>query len=637
MSKLRKMKMSDTLSQKSANKKAQVMMFLIVGLVLLILFGFLYFVVNQARDAELSDSQKSGFTQIQASSNEISQIISQCLETAADDALYKIGVQGGHIYSNQYGDDSQLRGIPHTIDNDEYIVPFGIIRSPNEPAAPLYPLVLPQEHRYSLGFLELNFPEQSVWGTVSLPKLCDRFGPNGPSDNNLASCDTFAMGFGNQTMQRKLEIASLRATRLCIDFSKDVIDRKTKDFILSASELEVLLTDSSVRFTLSLNASAAVGESTLNINEFTYNAPVRLKRVYNLAHQILFTDTTNVSFTKDRDYINLNSCNYDGQVQCYDEHMQVGVYRDIHPQFPGSAILEVVDNRSTINGRPFKFLVSVENRPPMLDYYREATISLDPTVDIQRAATSTLTILPQAFDPDGDKITIRYYGWKSLGFNASNMYQNQATYDANCDGRDAWCAEYELINFKPSIRSFKLEACDPHGLCDFQIIKVEIGSPDPSKLDFCPIWLKDTKTAFRTTCGIGETNCVCDNNQFCDYRNEQRDVLCKDGAICCHSVAAGTDRKMTCETGAQCYQSAPYATATQFCQSGSSCFQETISGNLYQNCALGTTCYQEVVDGAGTVECAGTCRQENDFGDIYMSCSGIKNPNTQGGTLNICN
>jgi hypothetical protein len=623
---------------KKRSKKAQVMAFVIVAILLLGVFGFLYYVSSLKKDSELDGAQTTTINRIQTTSSELLVVLEECLQVSADDALYSAGQQSGLIYTNQFGFDAVPHSIPFEIDGVVRRVPFGLTRVDNELAPPAYPIAHPDGHRYGISYVETNFAGRNVWGKVNLPKLCDQFGPNGAQDFEPATCNDFAMGFGNFTIQNKLKYATLDATYRCLEANKNLIDDKTRSFIISQTDLEVLFTDSSVRFSLFLKATAQLDGINLNIQGVTYNAPVRLKRIYNLAHEILRFDSSDIRFNKERDYVDIGTCNYDDGIQCYDEHMYVAVYRNVHEQFPGDDILYIIDNRSTINGRPYVFATAIENRPPMLDYYRESTSVSDRTIDIYRDTTDDLLLLPQAFDPDEDTLQINYYGFKSIGLNASSIYKDIATYEKHCAGRQNWCAEYIFNNFKPSVREFRMEVCDPYGLCDYQDIRIQIGQVDYTKMSFCPTWLAPTKTGTRTSCEIGTASCRCEAGQFCHFTNEVRPVVCSEGSLCCQTITdpALVSSTLRCESGSECYQSVPQTTGSITCQSGSSCFQETVSGTVTQNCDKGTTCYQEVVSGSGSSDCRGNCRQENDFGTISQSCTGTANTNTQGNTVLTC-
>jgi hypothetical protein len=626
--------------KKHFEKKAQVMTFLIVGMLLLAAFGFLYFLTTLKKDAEISSSQTDAINKIQSTTNEITFVLEECLKSSATDALYHAGLQSGYIYGNQYGFDSIPRSIPFEIDTVEKRIPYGLTRVDNEPSPPLYPIAHADGFRYTLGFIETNFGMQNVWGKNNMLKLCDRFGPNGPKDSEPASCEQFALGFGNNTVQNKLKFATLESTYACLAANKKFVDDKTRNFIIQNSDLEVLFTDSSVRFSLSLNATASLTGAEYNLNGVSYNAPVRLKRIYNLAYQIIQHDARDVKFNKELDYLNITSCNYDDRTQCWDPQLQVVIYRNVNPQFPGDSILHITDLGSTINGRPFVFTTAIENRPPMLEYYRENTTVSDRTIDLQRDVNDELLLLPQAFDPDEDVLQINYYGFKSKGLNASPIYLDVDVYGIECDGRQNWCAKYALSEFRPSIRELRMEVCDPSGLCDYQDIRLQIGTVDYSKLSFCPTWLAQTKPVQKYTCNLGEASCTCEQNQFCVFTNEPRPVVCTNTSLCCQIITDPNivSSNLSCKGGSDCYQSVLFSEGIIHCAEGSDCFQETVSGTVTQNCAQGTTCYQEVVSGVGDSKCEGNCRQENDYGTITQECLGAGDTNVhdQGGTILTC-
>jgi len=81
-------------------KKSQVTIFIVLGIVILIIFGLLFFITRQMSDVVLGSKINKIYNDFLRSSD-IQHITETCLDTSTKEALRLIGLQGGKIYNSQ--------------------------------------------------------------------------------------------------------------------------------------------------------------------------------------------------------------------------------------------------------------------------------------------------------------------------------------------------------------------------------------------------------------------------------------------------------------------------------------------------------------------------------------------------------
>ena len=124
------------------SKKSQITFFIIIGLVLLIIIGLIYYLLNYIVESkvrsEAEESQNIG-TEFQA----INDFITTCLNQVTKNGLITLGKQGGILYQNQGGLQFDLDTFPEGglyvkyNFEQEYNVPYRI--KPSYTLVPEYP------------------------------------------------------------------------------------------------------------------------------------------------------------------------------------------------------------------------------------------------------------------------------------------------------------------------------------------------------------------------------------------------------------------------------------------------------------------------------------------------------------------
>ncbi len=159
------------------DKKAQLTMFFLIGIFLIGVFAFIFYLNSQLAEDALRAPTEKILTDL-LKSGAIPYYVGVCLEENAKDALFLAGQQGGNIFVDQKGPaPSPIRFIPLS-----YRVPYGIsgpslVNGTSYPHAPGYPGGEGKTSQVP----NLNFGTWGRFGELSLRKLCDSYGANSPS------------------------------------------------------------------------------------------------------------------------------------------------------------------------------------------------------------------------------------------------------------------------------------------------------------------------------------------------------------------------------------------------------------------------------------------------------------------------
>ena len=83
--------------KRAANKKSQVTLFIILGIVILSIFSLIFYLVNYTSKEKFGEkSEEAGKTS--AELKPIEEYIKSCLKETAEQGLLLLGKQGGYIY-----------------------------------------------------------------------------------------------------------------------------------------------------------------------------------------------------------------------------------------------------------------------------------------------------------------------------------------------------------------------------------------------------------------------------------------------------------------------------------------------------------------------------------------------------------
>jgi len=351
-------------------KRAQVTVYIIIGMVILLL-ATLFFYLRGTTEKVQTVQELVNAQEIPNEVKPITTYVTASLDTAAREGLYLVGMQGGHIYESQGGLTDNAKSIFY----DEHEVSYGITKQEAEylsfykPEPPEYPwdTGMTTKFPYIAGTLSIN---DGQFGVYNLPPL---YGP-GPS------------------IQLQLEyfITSYMQNINLIFFKEQGFDITYGDMNVSVVIGE---NDVTAFLTYPLKITKRATNEVTNINYFYTNPQIRLKKIYNLAHDIVKKDIAKILFN-----ISDPSNNKDS--------MTIQKFADANPPKHDDIII-INDDKSMLYAKPYTFQFARENRYPALHYINQVLPFLTPPPTITEAEINS-KINPKAYDPDEDDFFFSY-------------------------------------------------------------------------------------------------------------------------------------------------------------------------------------------------------------------------------------
>ncbi|MBR9676948.1 hypothetical protein GOV04_02310 [Candidatus Woesearchaeota archaeon] len=479
------------------DKRSQLTAFVLIGIVLVIVFGFLFFtatIVSKNRVQRQVDKAFEDLIQTTA----LKEYITQCVEQTSAEAITLIGLQGGKLYVHQGGLMNQgFKGydyIPFNYNNKTYNVSYAI----KNPATydnittykvPEYPL--PQTNLSNIlrkrPWAVVDGLYQQALGWQGLPDLCDDQGPNKYlATLRYPGCDHEL--YNNQsTVQQQLAYYIANRTQYCVDFDSISTIKSTYNITEGNASAQVTLGDEDiiVKLVFPIHFEKKGYKPVIRLAEFSTVIDARLKKVYSYAYYLSKKDMRDIEFNTNTEYEDVN-LGWDGQMivrrynkpctNCVPEH-----YRH-------ADIIQIIDNASNINGQKLVFQAALENRYPALDYIH--TLGF---YDIIAMENDTLHLEPYGIDPDEDNITYNYSGWKETW---NDVFDKLCCDSVDCTSDPGACtltnslvrpynwtgsqqyqntqqnATYTITKNDLGLHYTKVLVCDDSGLCDWQDVSI---------------------------------------------------------------------------------------------------------------------------------------------------------------------
>ena len=348
-------------------KRAQVTVYIIIGIIILFL-AILMFYLKGTTEKEISVQELIKSQEIPNEIKPITTYVTASLDTATREGLYLVGMQGGHIYESQGGLTDNAKSIFY----DEHEVSYGITKQEAEylsfykPEPPEYPwdTGMTTKFPYIAGTLSIN---DGQFGVYNLPPL---YGP-GPS------------------IQLQLEyfITSYMQNINLIFFKEQGFDITYGDMNVSVVIGE---NDVTAFLTYPLKITKRATNEVTNINYFYTNPQIRLKKIYNLAHDIVKKDIAKILFN-----ISDPSNNKDS--------MTIQKFADANPSKHDDIII-INDDKSMLYAKPYTFKFARENRNPALHLIYLPTLFKGNVQD----DITVEDINPKAYDADEDELEFTY-------------------------------------------------------------------------------------------------------------------------------------------------------------------------------------------------------------------------------------
>jgi len=345
------------------HKKSQATIFMILGVVLVIIFGFLFYIssLNQ------SDSPALATTQNLVKRNLLESFVSKCLERTATDALTILSQQGGKIHIADSDPSAQLTT------TQKILYGISVEQLPSYVTVP-YPFELRQR---------LAYP---YFGKDNLPALCSTSGPNAIKPEYQACLTYSATG----SIQEQLKQYVDQNMESCTD-----LETLFEDVQYQSPNTEVIMGENNIIFSLSYPINYTVSNQIYKIDKFIYTSKVRLKSIHEFTKSLIINEVTNPDFAIS------NPSAYQGLAK----YMQ-GFIADKNVK-NGYSIISIKDINSIIDGHTFVFLLAIQNREPIIKDIAVSPahlISTKTTTNIIFNQPVSLEITPIVSDPDDDII-----------------------------------------------------------------------------------------------------------------------------------------------------------------------------------------------------------------------------------------
>lgn len=400
---------------KMKQKKSQVTMLIIIGLVIFILVSLVLYIYNSSiKKLSEQNIKKSQETAIEA--QPIKEFVAKCLDKLAKDATLLLGKQGGYIYITQGGT------LIDPEDTDE-----GISFIKYKDAKVGYNIMRPK--------IESLYPGKSHYYPW----------PTFPYETTSSSTEIFDGYFGENAMPPlyhsntkrsfQSQIESYIDTNIVNCINIDVFRQQGYDITINPSNTSIIIGDDdfTVKSKIPMTVNNPSTKEFYQLSDFSTKVDIRLKDIYYLIeNELISNDINNVIF---------DIKNVAGQ-----DSLKVKV---IENEYGKDDIIIVTDEKSTIYGKTFEYVFARRNRPPALYYYTE---------NLQLSSGSLITedFLLQnkplkAEDPDEDSLT----------FTTKDLSNNQIL------------SRPFSVTFVPPQMEFNVSVSDGQ-LSDYQIIVVSI-------------------------------------------------------------------------------------------------------------------------------------------------------------------
>jgi hypothetical protein len=515
------------------NYKSQISLFIILGIIILFIFGMLYFFIFKNRAAD-NISKLEASEDVLLAKEKYNARVKQCVEESAKEGIYLIGIQGGVIYNYQAAGGKQYLGPPN-YNYGEYVLPLkdekGIIQNVSygiknsvidnyHPNIPLYPYgytrLVSDPKIYDPSYINPfgNSPEPGPF----VP-LCDYNGENSPKRSKMHfACDSYDATnlYIHNSVQEYLEAYIAAKTEECADFSiyTDIPDNGISK---GKAVVNITFSDSYVTVDVSypINISYKDGASSILLDKHTVSIRSRLKLIHELARHLIDREVNDIFFDMIRDASTLNNCNSNtgGTVLCLKNAMVVS--KIVNPCLSMEQcsnggkyddIFLISDSTSKFNNKPYIFQFAVENRAPALDLLRQANLDPGLGFDYIVYLGNNLTIDPTGYDPDEEGHNSRgfmssvytYSLWKEsyndvykkidCNLNAANkdfcknhpdqaFIQDPLSQPKSFTKSGLYLATGRMTSYRVNesdtgLHKLRVDVCDQEGLCDYQVLSV---------------------------------------------------------------------------------------------------------------------------------------------------------------------
>lgn len=445
-------------------KKAQITAFILLGMVILGVFGSVIYITNYISDIQLQKKVDAIVSDI-IQNTPINFYVNECLDNSLRDGLYLIGRQGGFIFPYQEGaflDDgwygeSYLDNsfIFYNNFNITYLIQKLDPRFPNNNDVPYYPCEEHYSSEDSDNPCEFRYPPDQLYHYGSNPLFY------GDANYYTLLKEEKVDPWVGASVQEQLEHFINLGIKFCTNFT--AIGMRlgyniTEGNITTDVKFGIEDVGANLRFPLVI--TVAGHEPVTRMFDFFEKEDVRLGLLYKILRILIDPESgtnseqTNLTFniTKEFESINRSLADIGGIFFKMDKNIV-----DFNPETHYNDIIILNDTFSRLGGDNFYiFQFARQNRIPSLDYICDdpnnppqcptesppgSGIEYDFTVPFGHP----IKIRPKAYDPDEDPLLFNYSGWLETRFefwNDTKFVELMDTLD-NCTWFPQNCVEVD--------------------------------------------------------------------------------------------------------------------------------------------------------------------------------------------------
>ncbi len=444
------------------DKRSQITIFLLLGLVIMIAFFMVYYLSSLGEDeTEISISEAAQSARVMTA---YKYYVYTCLDRASVEVLEDLGRQGGFIHDYQNGSIMPWSqpAIEYEIDNKTYNVSYQIYNDVGGQheldnsfisknflypcrkgyASAMYQPLMGDQCYYSYNHtLEAFGPMSSVlkFGVTGIdssvnhriiPDLCTE-----SIDLAVYRCPCTVYGMCNYSIQRQLESAILNRTLECLDMTyyqgyNITYGNASMTVSFGLKDLSVLL-----HLPVTLQKYGGLPETT--VSDFHALFKVRLKMIHALVFGGNFIPGPGMPTDALKGIINEDlMIGYDIVDDGQDLLNRAGgmTVTRFNPN-PNVTLIMINDSVSKLDEDPYIFIFARENRRPALDYFSPGVyVWNNRKFDVYVWEGEDVNLTPQGVDPDEDNLRYLYSGWKADWddvFDETTATQNTVAYGTN--------------------------------------------------------------------------------------------------------------------------------------------------------------------------------------------------------------
>jgi len=361
------------------NKKSQVTMLMIVGIVLFIIVSFVLYLSKSAVKKQSQQSIKKT-QETAADTKPIREFISKCVDKLAKDAIVLLGSQGGYIYSSQGGtliDYSDTDEGLFFVRYDNHNVAYNIL--PPKFAVPPYSSEIPDYPWKTFPYKTANSNAEifdGFFGISNMPPLNSSEGPN--------------------SIQTQIETFIDHNIVGCADLSLFKSQGYEIDMGSSKTQIAIASGDIRVKSEIPVKITNVATKEVTEIKDFSTDINLNLRDDYILIRDMIENDIKNIKSA-------INDANKSK------ESLNIKLVKNIFSDDKTKAdLLIVTDENSLVYGKPMQYVFARRNRAPAL-YYIKTNVFHFPD-DYLLNESDLLKNKPlRAEDPDEDNLTFDIY------------------------------------------------------------------------------------------------------------------------------------------------------------------------------------------------------------------------------------